>query len=79
LFNSHASLCLSLSLSLFSSDNLASLINDVKAAKWLDPSTTDLGLVKFPEIGVRRAEIITAMCGMLHGPLSKIQPETYAG
>ncbi|CAM9252354.1 unnamed protein product, partial [Ectocarpus fasciculatus] len=61
-----------------SAQSLECLITDVKRCKWLDPSTTDLGLYTLPQLGVRRAEIITAMCAMLHGPLAKMQRNGFA-
>lgn len=60
-------------------ENLEAICTDVKRCKWLDPSTTELGLQKFPQLGVRRAEIITSMCAMLHGPLAKLQPDNFTG
>lgn len=47
------------------------LQRDLKRSKWLDNQTTELGLRKFPHLGLDKAEIITAFCAMLHGPLAK--------
>jgi hypothetical protein len=48
------------------------LKQDLKRAKWIDDETMELGLVRHPSIGVEKAEVITALCSMLHGPLSKV-------
>ena len=45
---------------------------DLKRAKWLDNETTDLGLNRHPELGLDKAEVIIALCSMLHGPLHKV-------
>ena len=34
-------------------------------------------LFRFPWLGVEKAEIITALCSMLHGPLSKVDNEAF--
>lgn len=52
--------------------------NDIKKAKWLDNKTLDLGLVKYPWLGLEKAEIITALCSMLHGPLCKKNQGTFS-
>ena len=54
------------------------LARDLKRAKWLDNQTTELGLYQHPHIGVEKAEVITAFCSMLHGPLFKEDPNSYA-
>mmetsp|Transcript_3860 Transcript_3860/g.5309 ORF Transcript_3860/g.5309 Transcript_3860/m.5309 type:complete len:1017 (-) Transcript_3860:1740-4790(-) len=54
------------------------LRRDLKRAKWLDNETTDLGLHKFPSLGLDRAEVITALCSMIHGPLYKQNSQAYA-
>eukprot|EP01038_Epipyxis_sp_PR26KG_P010640 gene10640-14290_t len=54
------------------------LSRDLKRAKWLDNQTTDLGLVNHPTLGLDKAEIITALCAMLHGPLSKENSQQFA-
>ena len=33
--------------------------------------------LRFPWLGVEKAEIITALCSMLHGPLSKVDNEAF--
>lgn len=50
---------------------------DLKRAKWLDNQTTQLGLNSHPELGVDKAEIITALCSMVHGPLHKIDRSSF--
>jgi glutamate dehydrogenase len=52
--------------------------SEIRRAKWLDDDAINLGLVSHPDIGLQKAEIITALCSMLHGPLSKINPQAYA-
>jgi len=54
------------------------LKRDLKRAKWLDNSTTELGLTKYPAMGLDKAEVITAYCSMLHGPLSKENSQAFA-
>ena len=54
------------------------LRRDLKRAKWLDNETTDLGLYQFPSLGLDRAEVITALCSMIHGPLYKENSQAYA-
>lgn len=52
-------------------DYINTLKRDLRRAKFLDNSTTELGLHKYPKLGLDKAEVITAYCSMLHGPLSK--------
>lgn len=59
-------------------DFAKTLSNELKRAKWLDNQTTDIGLNRFPHLGINKAEVITAICSMLHGPLYKEDPNTYA-
>lgn len=47
------------------------LARDLRRAKWLDNATTEFGLHQHPHIGLEKAEVITAFCSMLHGPLFK--------
>jgi glutamate dehydrogenase len=47
------------------------LVHEMKRSKWLDPLTHELVFEKFPEIGVTRGEIITALCAAVHPVLSK--------
>lgn len=54
------------------------LVRDLKRAKWFDNSTTELGLEKHPHLGLDKAEVITALGSMLHGPLFKIDPTSFA-
>eukprot|EP00928_Gymnodinium_smaydae_P020417 TRINITY_DN17892_c0_g2_i1.p1 TRINITY_DN17892_c0_g2~~TRINITY_DN17892_c0_g2_i1.p1 ORF type:complete len:1064 (+),score=233.87 TRINITY_DN17892_c0_g2_i1:397-3192(+) len=54
------------------------LVTDVERLRYLDEATVDLAVVKCPELGMQRAEILIAFCSMLHGPLSKINPATYS-
>lgn len=54
------------------------MLKDIKRSKWLDDQVTDLGLVRYPKLGVDRAEVVVGFCSMLHGPLSKMDPQAYA-
>lgn len=53
------------------------LQKDLERAKWLDDTTTEL-VDKHPFLGMDKAEVITALCSLLHGPLSKVNPTTYS-
>jgi len=46
--------------------------------KWLDDDTIHLGAVAHPSLGLRRAEVITGLCSMLHGMLSKENSWTFS-
>ena len=48
------------------------LKREIKRAKWLDPLTMDLIFDKYPWLGVKRGEIITAFCSLLHPVMSKL-------
>lgn len=54
------------------------LRRDLKRSKWLDNETTNLGLQRFPTMGLDKAEVITALCSMVHGPLYKENSQAYA-
>lgn len=54
------------------------LRRDLKRIKWLDDSTTTLGLSRHPSLGLDKAEVITAYCSMLHGPLFKLDAQSFA-
>jgi len=60
----------------FSENNTVEHMQDViaalKRAKWYDEETVDFGLARHPEVGLDRSEVITCMCSLLHGPLSKL-------
>jgi len=59
-------------------DFLNVMKKDLQRAKWLDDETTEMGLTRYPSMGLGKAEVITALCSMLHGPLSKQNPSTYS-
>ena len=44
---------------------------ELKRSKWLSPSTMELVYEKQPWLGIRRGEIITAMCTIMHPIMSK--------
>lgn len=48
------------------------LKQELKRSKWLTPATMKLVYEKQPWLGVRRGEIITAMCTIMHPIMSKI-------
>lgn len=56
----------------------SALIADLKQLKWLDQITLNLGLTSHPSLGLGKAEIITGLCSMLHGPLNKVNPQAYS-
>ena len=47
------------------------LKQELKRSKWLAPVTMELVYEKVPWLGVRRGEIITAMCTIMHPIMSK--------
>lgn len=59
-------------------DFQAQLHRELERAKWLDDEVTDLALVRQPFLGVDKAEVITAICTLLHGPLSKQNSSVYS-
>lgn len=71
-------LLVSLDPSVHSTQFIAQLKSDFKRLKWLDDETLKLGLIRHPQLGLQKAEVITAICSMLHGPLSKMNNEAYA-
>ena len=48
------------------------LKKELKRSKWLSPATMELVYEKQPWLGVRRGEIITAMCTIMHPIMSKV-------
>jgi len=62
----------------FGPEFMANLSTELKRCKWLDDRTIQLGLVDFPKIGLKRAEVITALASMCHGPLAKTTPHAFA-
>jgi glutamate dehydrogenase len=55
-----------------------SLTSEMARLKFLDASVLDLALNKCPEFDMDRAEIVTAMCSMLHGRLSKLDANGFS-
>lgn len=47
------------------------LKQELKRSKWLSPATMKLVYEKQPWLGIRRGEIITAMCTIMHPVMSK--------
>ena len=47
------------------------LVRELKRCKWLDESTMDLVFDRYPWLGVKRGEIITALCSLMHPIMSK--------
>jgi len=56
--------------SAISEDTFKVITHDLKRTKWMDPKTMDLVFRRYPDIGVTRAEIITAFCSLLHSILA---------
>jgi glutamate dehydrogenase len=54
------------------------LSQELKRSKWLDPATMDLVFDKYPWLGVRRGEVITAFCSLMHPVLSKENALVYS-
>jgi glutamate dehydrogenase len=54
------------------------LVSSLKRAKWLDDEVIDLGLVRAPEYGLEKAEIINAFSTVLHSQLAKVAPQEFA-
>lgn len=59
-------------------NELNRFIKDLKRTKWLDDEVINMGLFRHPTMGIEKAEIIVALCSMLHGPLSKQNSQEYA-
>jgi glutamate dehydrogenase len=54
------------------------LKRELKRTKWLDPETMDLVFDRYPWLGVRRGEIITGFCSLMHPIMSKINPLAFS-
>lgn len=54
------------------------LRQELKRSKWLTPATMELVYEKQPWLGVRRGEIITAMCTIMHPIMSKENAITFS-
>jgi glutamate dehydrogenase len=54
------------------------LKQEIKRSKWLDNTTMDLIFEKYPWLGVRRGEIITGMCALMHSILAKENSLVYS-
>jgi glutamate dehydrogenase len=54
------------------------LCQEIKRSKWLDNTTMDLIFEKYPWLGVRRGEIITGMCSLMHTVFAKENPLVYS-
>jgi len=53
------------------------LSQDLRRIKWLDKSTLDLEK-RCADLGMGRAEVLSGLVAMLHGPLSKLDPHEYS-
>ena len=55
---------------------------DLKRCKWLDDMTLRLAFQKDAphkkQFGASKAEVVTALCSMMHSPLSKQYPIAFA-
>ena len=54
------------------------LTRDLKRCKWLDESTMSLVFDRYPWLGVRRGEIVTALCSLMHPIMSKENSLVYS-
>jgi len=54
------------------------LMQEIKRSKWLDNTTMDLIFDKYPWLGVKRGEIITGMCSLMHSIFAKENPLVYS-
>ena len=54
-----------------------SLQTELERVKWIDDETTNL-VGRHPFLGIDKAEVLTALCSLLHGPLSKLNGNTYS-
>lgn len=54
------------------------LEKELARAKWYDEETVSLGLHSHNGLGLDRAEVITCLCSLIHGPLHKSNPAAYA-
>lgn len=54
------------------------LSQEIKRSKWLDNTTMDLIFDKYTWLGVKRAEIITGMCSLMHTVFAKENPLVYS-
>ena len=56
-------ICLQGEINLNTNKEFASVLSlDLKRCKWLDNKTTELGLKKFPELGLNKAEVSSILC-----------------
>ena len=54
------------------------LVRELKRCKWLDASTMDLVFDRHPWLGVKRGEIITGICSLMHPIMSKENALVYS-
>lgn len=54
------------------------LLRELKRCKWLDDSTMNLVFDKYPWLGVKRGEIITGICSLMHPIMSKENALAYS-
>ena len=47
--------------------DVKAVLKDLQRAKWLDSAVVELGLIKYPALGLDKAEVIYSLCTMLHG------------
>lgn len=58
--------------------SLELLTHELKRCKWLDPLTMDLVFERYPWLGVKRGEIVTAFCSLLHPIMAKKNALVYS-
>lgn len=54
------------------------IIHELKRTKWLDPFCLDLVFKRYPWLGVRKAEIVTGLCSVLHPMMSSKNPFAFS-
>lgn len=68
--------------SIFGPDFVPRFTRDLKRCKWLDDMTLRLAFQKDAphkkQFGASKAEVVTALCSMMHSPLSKQYPIAFA-
>mmetsp|Transcript_27322 Transcript_27322/g.63685 ORF Transcript_27322/g.63685 Transcript_27322/m.63685 type:complete len:1051 (-) Transcript_27322:351-3503(-) len=62
----------------FHTSHWMELKQDMKRLKWLDDVTMELAFKQCPKMGMHHAEILSALCALLHGPLHKVNQYAFS-
>jgi len=54
------------------------LKSEMRRLKWLDEAVLELPFNWCPGMSIKHAEILTALCALLHGPLHKVNPYAFS-